>query len=495
MTAPTIKQLHQALVQGQFSARELAQHYLSGIESHEDLNSFISVDTESALARAQAADELFANNSANLLTGIPLGMKDIFCAQGTTTTCASNMLRHFVAPYDATVVEQLNDQQTVTLGKTNMDEFAMGSSNENSAFGAVKNPWDTTCVPGGSSGGSAAAVAAGLVPVATGTDTGGSIRQPAAFCGITGLKPTYGRVSRYGMVAFASSLDQGGAFARHAEDAGLLFAAMSGFDPRDSTSAQREDTWVKDLMNGGLATLDTSLTIGLPKEYFAASMESGIGEALDGLAKQLEQAGHTLIEVSLPHTEAAVAAYYVIAGAEASTNLSRYDGVRFGHRCENPTSLEDLYTRSRSEGFGEEVKRRILTGTYALSVGYFDAYYLKAQKIRRLISSDFMAAFDNADVLLTPTTPAPAFKLGSLTKDPVAMYAQDVFTVPTSLAGLPALSMPCGQVGGMPVGAQLIGQPFREDVLLGLANQYQAMSDWHLQLPGTVHPGPAGVTS
>jgi aspartyl-tRNA(Asn)/glutamyl-tRNA(Gln) amidotransferase subunit A len=373
------------------------------------------------------------------------------------------------------------DAGMVSVGKTNMDEFAMGSSNENSYFGPVANPWDTNRVPGGSSGGSAAAVAAGLVAGATGTDTGGSIRQPAALCGITGLKPTYGRVSRFGMIAFASSLDQAGPMARNAEDAALMLSVMAGFDPKDSTSANRDDAWLADVLHHGIADLDRPAVIGLPEQYYE---NSGNQESLAEARQELEKLGHSFKSVSLPHTDAAIPVYYVLASAEASTNLSRYDGVRYGHRCENPTSLQDLYERSREEGFGDEVKRRILTGTYTLSVGYFDAYYLKAQKIRRLIAQDFDKAFADVDLLLTPTSPTPAFHKGQLTDDPVAMYQQDLYTVPTSLAGLPAMSIPCGFSQGLPMGMQLIAPAFREDLALGLAAQFQRHTDWHLKRPG-----------
>lgn len=485
MAVPTLRQLLQALHTRRISAAELTAHYLGGIAAHNPAsNAFIQVATELAAEQAQAID---SSDQQRPLSGLPLAHKDIFCTQGLATTCASQMLHNFIAPYNATVVDKLNEAGTVLMGKTNMDEFAMGSSNENSAFGHVTNPWDAQCVPGGSSGGSAAAVAAGLTPVATGTDTGGSIRQPASFCGITGLKPTYGRVSRYGMIAFASSLDQGGPMAHCADDVALVLSQMAGFDPRDSTSAERQDSWLTDLAQQPLTTPDNTLRIGLPQEYFAADIDPQTQQAVQQACQTLEQAGHTLVELSLPHTAAAIPAYYVIAGAEASTNLSRYDGVRFGHRCENPQSLEDLYTRSRSEGFGAEVKRRILTGTYALSVGYYDAYYLKAQKVRRLIANDFSSAFDTVDVVLTPTTPGPAFKLGDLQDDPVSMYAQDVFTVPASLAGLPALSMPCGLVEGLPVGVQLIGPAFAEDRILQLAHQFQTLTDWHTQTPDTFH--------
>ena len=468
-----------ALAGGQISSQELTQEHLKNLRE-DTLNCFISVAEERALKQAQAADKSRQNGTAHALTGIPIAHKDIFCTDGLTTTCGSRMLETFTAPYNAHVVDLLDQAGVVTLGKTNMDEFAMGSSNESSYFGAVSNPWNTDCVPGGSSGGSAAAVAAGLVACATGTDTGGSIRQPAALCGITGLKPTYGRISRYGMIAFASSLDQAGPMTCDAEDAALMLSAMAGFDYKDSTSAQRDHSWLAQIAQHGIPELDRPMTIGLPKEYYSGLSDSA---AIEGVQKALADQGHKLVDVSLPHTQAAIPTYYVIAGAEASTNLSRYDGVRFGHRCENPVSLQDLYRRSRSEGFGDEVKRRILTGTYTLSVGYFDAYYIKAQRIRRLISNDFSKAFADVDILLTPTSPTPAFKKGQLSEDPVAMYQQDLYTVPTSLAGLPALSMPCGFIDGMPVGAQLIAPAFREDLLLGLAAQYQNSTDWHLQRP------------
>ena len=475
----TLRAMSTALAGGQISSQELTQEHLKNLRE-DTLNCFISVAEERALKQAQAADKSRQNGTAHALTGIPIAHKDIFCTDGLTTTCGSRMLETFTAPYNAHVVDLLDQAGVVTLGKTNMDEFAMGSSNESSYFGPVSNPWNTDCVPGGSSGGSAAAVAAGLVACATGTDTGGSIRQPAALCGITGLKPTYGRISRYGMIAFASSLDQAGPMTCDAEDAALMLSAMAGFDYKDSTSAQRDDSWLAQIAQHGIPELDRPMTIGLPKEYYSGLSESA---AIEGVQKALADQGHKLVNVSLPHTHAAIPTYYVIAGAEASTNLSRYDGVRFGHRCENPESLQDLYRRSRSEGFGNEVKRRILTGTYTLSVGYFDAYYIKAQRIRRLISNDFSKAFADVDILLTPTSPTPAFKKGQLSEDPVAMYQQDLYTVPTSLAGLPALSMPCGFIDGMPVGAQLIAPAFREDLLLGLAAQYQNSTDWHLQRP------------
>ncbi len=475
----TLRAMSSALKNREISSTELTQEHLAKIAA-DKTNSFVTVAKDNALEQAKQAQRRREQESSHPLTGVPLAHKDIFCTQGITTTCGSRMLENFVAPYDAHVVALLNQAGMVTLGKTNMDEFAMGSSNESSHFGPVSNPWNLDKVPGGSSGGSAAAVAAGLVACATGTDTGGSIRQPAALCGITGLKPTYGRISRYGMIAFASSLDQAGPMTCDAEDAALMLSAMAGFDSKDSTSAQRQDAWLADFAEQGIPDLDRPLKIGLPQEYYA---DLSNGSIIEAVQNTLAQQGHELVDVSLPHTQAAIPVYYVIAGAEASTNLSRYDGVRFGHRCENPQSLEDLYKRSRSEGFGDEVKRRILTGTYTLSVGYFDAYYIKAQQIRRLISEDFSNVFADVDVLLTPTSPTPAFSKGQLSDDPIAMYQQDLYTVPTSLAGLPALSMPCGFVDGLPVGAQLIAPAFREDVLLGLAAQYQKHSDWHLQRP------------
>ena len=475
----TLRAMSSALKNREISSTELTQEHLAKIAA-DKTNSFVTVAKDNALEQAKQAQQRREQESSHPLTGVPLAHKDIFCTQGITTTCGSRMLENFVAPYDAHVVALLNQAGMVTLGKTNMDEFAMGSSNESSHFGPVSNPWNLDKVPGGSSGGSAAAVAAGLVACATGTDTGGSIRQPAALCGITGLKPTYGRISRYGMIAFASSLDQAGPMTCDAEDAALMLSAMAGFDSKDSTSAQRQDAWLADFAEQGIPDLDRPLKIGLPQEYYT---DLSNGSIIEAVQNTLAQQGHELVDVSLPHTQAAIPVYYVIAGAEASTNLSRYDGVRFGHRCENPQSLEDLYKRSRSEGFGDEVKRRILTGTYTLSVGYFDAYYIKAQQIRRLISEDFSNVFADVDVLLTPTSPTPAFSKGQLSDDPIAMYQQDLYTVPTSLAGLPALSMPCGFVDGLPVGAQLIAPAFREDVLLGLAAQYQKHSDWHLQRP------------
>jgi aspartyl-tRNA(Asn)/glutamyl-tRNA(Gln) amidotransferase subunit A len=483
----SVAELARGLRAGEFTSRELTEACLARIDTHDGaLKSFITVTPERALAQADAADARLRAGAATPLTGIPIAHKDIFCTRGVTTSCGSRMLENFVAPYDATVVAHLDAAGAVTVGKTNLDEFAMGSSTENSWFGASRNPWDTTRVPGGSSGGSAAAVAGGLAPLATATDTGGSIRQPAALCGITGIKPTYGRVSRYGMVAFASSLDQGGAMARSAADAALMLAHMSGFDPLDSTSSDHDDAWLDALRETPLDTPQRPPVIGLPRQYFDG-LSVGAG-ALDEARRVLESAGCRFVEVDMPHTDMAIPAYYIIAGAEASTNLSRYDGVRYGHRCENPASLEDLYRRSRSEGFGAEVKRRILTGTYALSVGYFDAYYLKAQKLRRLIQNDFLAAFAEVDLLFAPTSPAVAFPLGELSDDPVAMYQQDIYTTPASLAGLPALSLPCGFHQGLPLGLQLIGPHFGERALLETAALFQTLSDWHRRTPPEFTP-------
>ncbi|MGO3057069.1 MAG: Asp-tRNA(Asn)/Glu-tRNA(Gln) amidotransferase subunit GatA, partial [Halomonas sp.] len=444
----TLTQLATALKSGEFSSRELTSHYLQKIEKADGtLNSFITVTGEQALNQAEEADKARAAGNAGLLTGIPLALKDIFCTRDVKTSCGSKMLDNFIAPYDATVVEKLNAAGTISLGKTNMDEFAMGSSNENSHYGAVKNPWDLTAVPGGSSGGSAAAVAAGLVPAAMGTDTGGSIRQPAAFCGITGLKPTYGRVSRYGIIAYASSLDQAGPMARSAEDCAHLMNVIAGHDVRDSTSVARGVPDYTETLNAPLS----GLKIGLPKEYFGDGLDPEVEKAVRDAVKVYESLGATVREVSLPHTHYAIPAYYVIAPAEASSNLSRYDGVRFGHRCKDPVDLIDLYKRSRAEGFGEEVKRRILIGTHTLSEGFFDAYYTKAQKVRRLIRQDFLDVFEDVDVLMGPASPTPAFDLGAK-KDPVSMYLQDIYTIAVNLAGIPGISVPAGFAGGRPIG-------------------------------------------
>jgi aspartyl-tRNA(Asn)/glutamyl-tRNA(Gln) amidotransferase subunit A len=481
----TIAEQLQALAAKQFSSEELTLHYLARVEKYDaSLNSYITITPELALVAARAADNARTAGNAGALAGIPIAQKDIFCTQGVKTSCASKMLDNFISPYNATVVEKFNAAGAVCLGKTNMDEFAMGSSNESSFYGPVKNPWNTECVPGGSSGGSAAAVAAQLCAAATGTDTGGSIRQPAALCGITGLKPTYGRVSRYGMIAFASSLDQGGPMARSAEDCALLMNVMAGFDPRDSTSVQRD---VPDYTRALNHSLD-GLRIGLPKEYFGAGLDPEIARAVEMAIKELEKLGATVKEISLPHTELAVPCYYVIAPAECSSNLSRFDGVRYGYRCQDPKDLFDLYSRSRDEGFGEEVKRRILVGTYALSAGFVDAYYRKAQQVRRLIKQDFVNAFADVDVIAGPTTPSPAFRLGEKSNDPVTMYLEDIYTIAVNLAGLPALSLPTGFAANKPVGLQLIGNYFAEDKLLNVGHRFQQVTDWHRRTPALREP-------
>ncbi|MEQ8234021.1 MAG: Asp-tRNA(Asn)/Glu-tRNA(Gln) amidotransferase subunit GatA [Gammaproteobacteria bacterium] len=476
----TAAELAAGLAAGRFSSVELTRHYLARIERLDaTLNSFITVCADRALAQAAAADTRRAAGTAGALDGVPYANKDIFCTNGVRTSCGSHMLDNFIAPYDAHVVERLHAAGLVMLGKTNMDEFAMGSSNETSYYGPVQNPWDRARVPGGSSGGSATAVAAGLAPLATGTDTGGSIRQPAALCGISGLKPTYGRVSRYGMIAFASSLDQGGPMARDAQDLALLLNAMAGFDPRDSTSVARAD---EDYTRAIGTSLD-GLRVGLPREYFGADLDPRIGDTIHTAVAALEARGASVHEISLPNAALAIPAYYVIASAECSANLSRYDGVRFGYRCEEPRDLEDLYSRSRGEAFGEEVKRRILVGTYALSSGYYDAYYRKAQQLRRLIKQDFVDAFQTIDVIAGPTTPGVAFPAGTNVEDPVTMYLSDVYTTAVNLAGLPAISVPAGFVDNLPVGLQLIGNYFDEARLLGVAHAYQQDSDWHLRKP------------
>ncbi|WP_448679368.1 Asp-tRNA(Asn)/Glu-tRNA(Gln) amidotransferase subunit GatA [Pseudomonas nicosulfuronedens] len=476
----TLAEVARGLADKQFSAQELATALLARIQQLDpQLNSFITVTPEIALAQAKAADERRAKGETGALLGAPIAHKDLFCTQGVRTSCGSKILDAFVSPYDATVVERLADAGAVSLGKLNMDEFAMGSANESSHYGPVKNPWDTSRVPGGSSGGSAAAVAARLIPAATGTDTGGSIRQPAALTNLTGIKPTYGRVSRWGMIAYASSLDQGGPLARTAEDCALMLGAMAGFDPKDSTCV---DQPVDDYL-AALAKPLTGLRIGLPKEYFGAGLDSRIADAVMKVVEQLKQLGAVVKEISLPNMQHAIPAYYVIAPAEASSNLSRFDGVRYGYRCEDPKDLQDLYKRSRAEGFGAEVKNRIMVGTYALSAGYYDAYYLKAQKIRRLIKNDFTSAFAEVDVILGPTTPNPAWKLGEKNNDPVAQYLEDIYTITANLAGIPGLSMPAGFVDGLPVGVQLLAPYFQEGRLLNVAHQYQLATDWHKQAP------------
>ena len=476
----TIAQLSAGLTAGEFSSEELTHALLDRIEQNNpQLNAFITVTAEAALAQARAADECRRQGRAGPLTGIPIAHKDIFCTQGVRTSCGSRMLDRFIAPYDATVVERLNAAGTVMLGKTNMDEFAMGSSNETSFYGPVRNPWDLNAVPGGSSGGSAAAIAARLTPGATGTDTGGSIRQPAALCGITGIKPTYGRVSRWGMIAYASSLDQGGPMARTAEDCALLLAAMAGFDPRDSTCVDQPVPDYVARLNQPLA----GLKIGLPKEYFGEGLDSAVATVVEAAIAEYRRQGAETIEISLPNSQLAIPAYYVVAPAECSSNLARFDGVRYGHRCQNPKDLLDLYTRSRAEGFGAEVQRRILVGTFALSTGYYDAYYLKAQQIRRLISDDFRRAFEQVDVIAGPTSPTVAFNLGEKVDDPITMYLSDIYTIAVNLAGLPGLSLPAGFVGQRPVGLQLIGNYFAEHRLLNVAHRYQQVTDWHDRVP------------
>lgn len=476
----TIAELAAGLKKKEFSSIELTRAFLARIRQHNpQLNCFITVTEEQALEQARAADAAIAQGSAGALTGVPIAQKDIFCTKGVKTSCGSKMLDNFIAPYDATVVERFNQAGTVMLGKLNMDEFAMGSSNETSYFGPVKNPWDTDTVPGGSSGGSAASVAARLVPGATGTDTGGSIRQPASFCGITGLKPTYGLVSRWGMIAFASSLDQGGPMARTAEDCALMLQVMAGFDDKDSTSVDRPVPDYSASLDDGLE----GLRIGLPKEFFDEGLDSDIARLIDDAVAEYRRLGASVKEISLPNMKLSVPAYYVVAPAECSSNLARYDGVRFGYRCKEPKDLHDLYMRSRGEGFGAEVKRRILIGTYALSAGYYDAYYLKAQKVRRLISEDFKRAFDEVDVIMGPTSPSVAFRFGEKTADPIAMYLSDIYTIAVNLAGLPGMSIPVGFSKNLPVGMQIIGNYFSEARLLNVAHRYQQATDWHRRSP------------
>ena len=482
-TNASLRELAAALAQKRVSSVELTTLFLDRIERHNPtLNAFVSVDRDLALAVARTADARRAKVSTcetAPLLGIPLAHKDIFCTAGRPTTCGSKMLANFVSPYDAHVVQRLDEAGMVLLGKCNMDEFAMGSSNETSFFGPVKNPWNPACVPGGSSGGSAAAIAARLVPAATGTDTGGSIRQPAALCGLTGLKPTYGTVSRYGMIAFASSLDQGGPMAKSAEDCALLLAAMTGFDPRDSTSLERPaEDYARDL-DKPLA----GLRIGLPQEFFGAGMDDGVRAAVEAALAEYRKLGATTVDVSLPNSGLSVPAYYVIAPAEASSNLSRFDGVRYGHRAADYGDLNDMYAKSRAEGFGAEVKRRILIGTYVLSHGYYDAYYLKAQQIRRLIAADFETAFKACDVIIGPTAPSVAFAFGAKSADPVQMYLSDIYTIAVNLAGLPGMSIPCGFDNGLPIGLQLITPWFAEAKMLNIAHQYQLVTDWHRRMP------------
>jgi len=481
MINDSLKQIGDALRAKQISSVELTQLYLDRIAAHNPVyNAYITVDAKTSLAQAAAADALLAQGQAQALTGIPIAQKDIFCAQGWRTTCGSKMLADFIAPYDAHVIEQFNRAGAVNLGKTNMDEFAMGSSNETSYFGPVRNPWNTNAVPGGSSGGAASAVAARLCAAATGTDTGGSIRQPAALCGISGIKPTYGTVSRYGMIAFASSLDQAGPMARSAEDCALMLNVMTGFDERDSTSLQRDRENYTRNLNKPLA----GLRIGLPKEFFAEGLSADVGARVAEALAEYRKLGAVIVDISLPNTRLAVPVYYVLAPAEASSNLSRFDGVRYGYRAPDYTDLADMYEKSRAQGFGEEVKRRIMIGTYVLSHGYYDAYYLQAQKIRRLIAQDFTDAFKQCDVIMGPTSPSTAFNLCEKGDDPVQMYLSDIYTIAVNLAGLPGMSIPCGfGDNAMPVGLQIIGDYFDEARMLNVAHQYQLATDWHSRAP------------
>ena len=475
-----LAEISRALAAKNISSVELTQEYLAQIEKvNSDLNAYVTVCNEMALEQAKAADAVRSKGDAVAFTGIPIAHKDLFCTAGIRPSCGSKMLDNFISPYNATVVERFNQAGAVTLGKTNMDEFAMGSSNETSFYGPVKNPWDHSLVPGGSSGGSAAAVAARLCAGATATDTGGSIRQPASFTGITGLKPTYGRVSRWGMVAFASSLDQAGTMTRSAEDSALMLNVMAGLDQKDSTSSEEP---VEDYT----ATLDQplkGLKIGLPKEHFSEGLNADVEQRIKDAISEYEKLGASIKEISLPNSHLSVSAYYVIAPAEASANLSRYDGVRYGYRCENPVDLEDMYKRSRSEGFGAEVKRRIMVGTYALSAGYYDAYYRKAQKIRRLIKDDFQKAFEEVDVIMGPTSPHTAFPIGAQSDDPVTMYLEDIYTIAVNLAGLPGMSIPAVLVNGLPVGLHIAGRDFSEAKLLNVAHQFQLVTDWHTKTP------------
>ncbi|NBQ68658.1 MAG: Asp-tRNA(Asn)/Glu-tRNA(Gln) amidotransferase subunit GatA [Nitrosomonadaceae bacterium] len=477
----SLKQLSIQLAGKKISSTELTSEFLQRIKQlNLEYNAFITVNEDISLAQARAADQMIAAGQAGPLTGIPIAQKDIFCAKGWLTTCGSKMLSNFVSPYDAGVIERFNQAGAVNIGKTNMDEFAMGSSNETSYYGPVKNPWDHAAVPGGSSGGAACAVAARLAPAATGTDTGGSIRQPAALCGISGIKPTYGLVSRYGMIAFASSLDQGGPMAKSAEDLALLLNVMTGFDPRDSTSLQREaEDYARDLQKP-LA----GLRIGLPKEYFAEGMSNDVASAIENALDEYRKLGAQTVEISLPNAPLAIPVYYVLAPAEASSNLSRFDGVRYGHRAESYSDLADMYRKSRAQGFGPEVKRRILIGTYVLSHGYYDAYYIKAQKLRRLIAQDFAEAYQQCDIIMGPTTPTVAFNLGEKSGDPIQMYLSDIYTSAANLTGMPAMSIPIGFGDkNRPIGLHIIGNYFKEAQMLNVAHQYQLATDWHSRSP------------
>lgn len=476
----TLAELSSLLQSGEVSSTELTGYFLSRIKQYDaSLNSFITLAEDQAMAQAAAADKVLKNGNAGPLTGIPIAHKDIFCTRGIKTSCGSKMLDNFISPYDATVVHKFKQAGVVTLGKTNMDEFAMGSSNETSYYGPVKNPWNTNMVPGGSSGGSAAAVASRLAPAATGTDTGGSIRQPASLCGITGLKPTYGLVSRYGMIAFASSLDQGGPMAQTAEDCALMLNVMAGFDEKDSTSLEKDIPDYRETLERSIE----GLRIGLPKEYFDEGLDDSVRTVIQAALDLYREMGAELIDIELPNSALSVPVYYVVAPAECSANLSRFDGVRYGYRCEDPRDLFDLYTRSRGEGFGAEVKRRIMVGTYALSAGYYDAYYLKAQQLRHLISDDFKEAFKQVDVIMGPASPSPAFNIGEKAEDPISMYLSDIYTIAVNLAGLPGMSVPAGFVDGKPIGLQIIGNYFEESRLLNVAHQYQQQTSWHRQMP------------
>jgi aspartyl-tRNA(Asn)/glutamyl-tRNA(Gln) amidotransferase subunit A len=480
MINKSLKELAAQLASKQISSVELTREFLNRIERHNpEINAYITLDAEKALAQARTADQRIAKGDATPLTGIPIAQKDIFCAKGWRTTCGSRMLESFISPYDAAVIERFDQAGAVNLGKTNMDEFAMGSSNETSYFGKVQNPWDRERVPGGSSGGSAAAVAARLCAAATGTDTGGSIRQPAALCGLSGLKPTYGLVSRYGMIAFASSLDQAGPMARSCEDMALMMNVMTGFDERDSTSLHRE----KEDYTRELGKPLTGLKVGLPKEFFAEGLDSSVADVVQAAIAEYRKLGAEIVEISLPNSMLSIPVYYVLAPAEASSNLSRYDGVRFGHRAAEYTDLLDMYCKSRAEGFGAEVKRRIMIGTYVLSAGYYDAYYLKAQQIRRLIANDFTEAFKQCDIIMGPTAPSTAFKAGEKADDPVSMYLQDIYTIAVNLAGLPGMNIPAGFVNGLPTGLQIIGNYFDEARMLNAGHAYQQVTDWHTRLP------------
>ncbi|MDH2918124.1 MAG: Asp-tRNA(Asn)/Glu-tRNA(Gln) amidotransferase subunit GatA [Sideroxydans sp.] len=480
----SLQQQGDALRAKKISSVELTQLYLDRIATHNPvLNAYVTVEAHKSLAQARSADAMLANGTAQALTGIPIAQKDIFCAQGWRTTCGSKMLDNFISPYDAHVITQFNAAGAVNLGKTNMDEFAMGSSNETSYFGPVRNPWDIKAVPGGSSGGAASAVAARLCAAATGTDTGGSIRQPAALCGISGIKPTYGTVSRYGMIAFASSLDQAGPMGRNAEDLGLMLNVMTGHDPRDSTSLARD----KEDYTRDLSKPLKGLRIGLPREFFAAGLSQDVAQCVQAAVTEYQKLGAVVVDISLPNAKLAVPVYYVLAPAEASSNLSRFDGVRYGYRAPDYTDLTDMYEKTRAQGFGEEVKRRIMIGTYVLSHGYYDAYYLQAQKIRRLIAQDFVEAFKQCDVIMGPTSPSTAFNLGEKGDDPVQMYLSDIYTIAVNLAGLPGMSIPCGTgANGLPVGLQIIGDYFKEAQMLNVAHQYQMATDWHQRVPATV---------